>query len=353
MNIACWSRAALVALLVQLAARCALAQVSPAEASCPSVREWVASSADAADAPSTVQVRTTGGPSHWLATLSVRYANGSAGTRQLSARSCAELERAVAVTLSLLESGAPLADPPVSPPSPVSPPAQREPVAAADGAARAAPARPRAAPPVVAPPVVAPVVAALAPPGRLASSTEDAGPERDGLEPDARSLHGFLRVSSLLAVAGSRFGELGAALAGGLWLGSYGARAELSARRPLASVPATHGFSLQLQRYAAAFEPCVRRRGAVDWAVCSGPRLEWVRGLALGPSDPAPDQVWLPGWGGGTWLRLPLSDSWALSAGLQASWSLRRAQASVAPWGKVYELPRLGSSLLLGAEWAL
>ena len=98
---------------------------------------------------------------------------------------------------------------------------------------------------------------------------------------------------------------------------------------------------------------CARLSGTVEVAFCGGPRLELLRGLAVGPSEPASDLAWLPGVGSGGWLRLPVSDSWALSAELQASWSLRRAQASVVPWGKLYVLPRFGAGLLLGAEWAL
>ena len=340
MEIACRSRAALLTLLVLLAAPGARAQLAPPEASCPVAPEW-ARSADAREGPASVQVRISGGPSHWLATLRVRYENGSAGLRQLSAASCAELQRAVAVTLSLLEASSSLPEPDIAPGT----------VAAAAKAARESPVPVSSAAPDVAPSVaLAPALLAAA---RRAGNTEDAGPERDGQEPDAHARRGFLRVSSLWAIAGDRFAELGAALAGGVWLGSWGARAELSARQPLVRVPAERGFSLQLQRYALGLEPCVRRLGAVEWGVCTGPRLELVRGLAVGPSEPAADAVWLPGWGGGSWLRLPLSATWALSAELQSSWSLRRAQASVLPWGKIYELPRLDSSLLFGAEWTL
>jgi hypothetical protein len=52
-------------------------------------------------------------------------------------------------------------------------------------------------------------------------------------------------------------------------------------------------------------------------------------------------------------VRLPIASSWALSSELQGSWSLRRAEANVLPWGSVYELPRLGVALLVGAELEL
>jgi hypothetical protein len=326
--------------------------------------------ADASDPPA-VEVVVSGEQGRWVAILLVRYESGSSGTRRISARSCAELQRAVAVTLSLLDPASGLPEP--------------EPRLADDGSAQRTAlqqAAPRGADPQQAALPLAPerattAVAAADVPAQVSlssvvalppaaerslaapeSGVEVVGREVEGPTPEAprvapSPLEGFVRASSLLAIAGGRFGELGAALASGAWLGAWGARVELSARRPLAKLTAAHDFTLQLERYAAAVEPCVRLSRGVELAVCGGPRLELLRGLAVGPSTPESDLVWLPGVGSGSWLRLPVSDSWSLSAELQASWSLRRAQASVVPWGKVYELPRWGAGLLLGAEWAL
>jgi hypothetical protein len=369
-KLACLSRASRVALLLAplfgwLAPGRAVAQSSPS----PTVSCAVASAeptavADTSDPPA-VEVVVSGEQGRWLATLRVRYGNGSSGTRRISARSCAELQRAVAVTLSLLDPASALPEPDAplavdgsarqsalqqsavqqSAPQ-LAPERANTAVAAATVPARASPSS-VASPPAAARSLAAPELRA----GVVGREVEGPTPEAPRVAPSP--LEGFVRASSLVAIAGSRFGELGAALASGVWLGTWGARLELSARRPLAKLTAAHDFTLQLERYTAAVEPCARLSGAVELAVCGGPRLELLRGLAVGPSVPESDLVWLPGVGSGSWLRLPVSASWSLSAELQASWSLRRAQASVVPWGRVYELPRFGAGLLLGAEWAL
>jgi hypothetical protein len=152
---------------------------------------------------------------------------------------------------------------------------------------------------------------------------------------------------------GGRFAELGAALSGGLWLGRWGGRLEVDVRRPLSAISAEHGVSLELTRIAAALEVCGRSGAWIEWGLCAGPRLELVAGLASGPSDPTSDVVALPGVGAGTFLRVPVASRWALFGELQASWALRGAEANVLPWGRVYELPGLGMSLLVGVEWEL
>jgi hypothetical protein len=160
-------------------------------------------------------------------------------------------------------------------------------------------------------------------------------------------------LASLVASGGGRFAELGAALSGGLWLGRWGGRVELGARRTLSSISAEQGVSLELTRVAAALEACSRSGAWLEWGLCAGPRLELVSGLASGPSDPARDLVVLPGMGAGGFLRIPIAPRWALSSELQGAWALRGAEANVRPWGRVYELPRLGASLLVGVEWEL
>jgi hypothetical protein len=354
-----WSRALLAALLVLpssalLAPARARAQLAVAPTQRCAVQERLPPVNDALDPPS-VEVDVTGEAGRWRATLRVRYANGSEGTRRITARSCAQLQLAVAVTLSLLDAAAPLPQAAEEGSAGVPTRATTPPAAVARATAADEPhAEPARAAPVAISEPAAPVDRPLwlPAPAFLPAGSADAGTV--AVRPaERRPLRGFVRASSLLAMAGTRFGELGAALGGGAWLGAWGARVELSARRPLARLAAAHDFTLELRRYAAALEPCVRSGGALELSVCGGPQLELIHGLALGPSQPASDLVWLPGLGAGSWLRLPLSSRWALSAELKASWSLRQAQASVAPWGAVYELPRLSVGLLLGAEWAL
>lgn len=273
----------------------------------------------------------------WAATLTARYPSGATGTRHIEATSCAELERAVAVSLSLLQ-----------PADAASTAARRVPPVAPSntGAANAVASRPsptagtdRGAPSarssdVGGPSVDAGVAAELAP-----------------RAPGAR--RGSIRSAAIVGSGGGRYAELGAALSGGLWLGHWGGRLQVAARRPLSSISAEHDVSLEFTRVAAALEVCGRSGAWIEWGLCAGPRLELVAGLASGPSDPASDGVVLPGMGAGGFSSIPIASRWALVGELQASWALRGAEANVRPWGRVYELPRLDASLLVGVEWEL
>jgi hypothetical protein len=268
----------------------------------------------------------------WAATLTARHPSGATGTRHIEAASCAELERAVSVSLSLLEpadaaSHARLRAPAVAPSNTG---------AANDVASEPAPAA-----------------------GADGSAPVDAGVSLDTgvsteLAPRTRGTRrGYVRSAALVGSGGGRFAELGAALSGGLWLGHWGGRLAVDARRPLASISAEHGVSLELTRLAAAFEVCGRNGAWIEWGLCAGPRLELVAGLASGPSDAGSDRVVLPGVGAGGFSSVPIASRWELFGELQASWALRGAEAHVRPWGRVYELPRLGASLLVGVEWEL
>jgi hypothetical protein len=273
----------------------------------------------------------------WAATLTARYPSGASGTRHIEATSCAELERAVAVSLSLLEpadaaSAAGRRVPPVAPSN--TPVANAEasgpaPTAGADRGAPSAGSSDVGGPPV------------------------DAGVDAEIASRATAARRGYVRSAALVGSGGGRFAELGAALSGGLWLGRWGGRLQVAARKPLSSISAEHGVSLEFTRVAAALEVCGRSGGWIEWGLCAGPRLELVTGLASGPSDPASDGVVLPGMGAGGFSSIPIASRWALFGELQASWALRGAEANVRPWGRVYELPRLGASLLVGMEWEL
>jgi hypothetical protein len=263
----------------------------------------------------------------WAATLTARHPSGATGTRHIEAASCAELERAVAVSLSLLEP-ADAASPAGLRVAPVAPSNTGAADDVAGGPAPAAGVADGGAP------VDTGVAAAIAP-----------------RTPAAR--RGYVRSAGLVGSGGGRFAELGAALSGGLWLGSWGGRLEVGARRPLSAISAERGVSLEVTRVAAALEVCGRSGAWIEWGLCAGPRLELVAGLASGPSDPGSDRVVLPGVGAGGFSSIPFASHWALFGELQASWALRGAEAHVRPWGRVYELPRLGASLLVGVEWAL
>jgi hypothetical protein len=274
----------------------------------------------------------------WAATLTARYPSGASGTRHIEAASCAELERAVAVSLSLLEPAdaartATRRDASVA--------SRDTPVAdeVAGGDAAGAAGGDRGAPSARGSDVEGP--------------PEDAGVVVESAPRAQGARRGFVRSGALVGTGGGRFAELGAALSGGLWFGRWGGRLEVGARRPLSSIPAEQGVSLELTRVAAALEACGRSGTWIEWGLCAGPRLELVTGLASGPSDPTSDGVVLPGVGAGSFLRIPFAPRWALSSELQGSWALRGAEAHVLPWGRVYELPRLGASLLVGVEWAL
>jgi hypothetical protein len=262
----------------------------------------------------------------WAATLTARYPSGATGTRQIEAASCTELERAVAVSLSLLE------------------PAEAR-SSARLGVPAVAPSNTRA---------TNDVGNAPAPAGEDRGAPVDAGTgaERAPRAAD-EALRAYVRSAALVGSGGGRFAELGAALSGGLWLGRWGGRLEVGARRPLSSISAEHGVALEFTRLAATLELCGRSGAWIEWGLCAGPRLELVAGLASGPSDPSSDVVVLPGMGAGGFFRVPIASRWALSSELQGSWALRAAEAHVLPWGRVYELPRLGASLLVGVEWEL
>lgn len=289
----------------------------------------------------------------WAATLTARYPSGAAGTRNITAASCAELERAVAVSLSLLE-----------PADTAQADQQRGPaVASSNTTAASPPSNTTAANPASSttpPSAPSNTTAASDVPREAAATRSDAGEpfvdagvstERVPRVPGAE--HAVVRLAALVGTGGGRFAELGAALSGGLWLGRWGGRVELSARRPPSALSAEQDVSLEITRLASALELCGRSDTSIDWGLCAGPRLELVTGLASGPSDPKSDAVWLPGVGAGAFLRVPIAASWALAGELQGSWALRGAEATVRPWGRVYELPRLGASLLVGVEWEL
>jgi hypothetical protein len=260
----------------------------------------------------------------WAATLTARHPSGATGTRRIEAASCTELERAVAVSLSLLE------------PADAGSNAGLQPVAASNtGAADDVTSGPAAA--------------AKADRG----APVDAGVSTEFAPRPPGAPRVYVRSAALVGSGGGQFAELGAALSGGLWLGRWGGRLEVGARRPLSSISAQHGVSLEVTRIAAALEACGRSGAWIEWGLCAGPRLELVAGLASGPSDPASDRVLLPGVGAGGFSNIPIAPRWALFGELQASWALRGAEAQVRPWGRVYELPRLGASLLVGVEWEL
>lgn len=273
----------------------------------------------------------------WAATLTARYPSGAIGTRHIEAVSCAELERAVAVSLSLLEpadaEGASGPDvPSVAPsntPAPNAGISEAAPAAGGDGSAVSTQSLDAGGPPL------------------------DAGVSAE-VSPQARGpRQGFVRAAALVGSGGGRFAELGGALSGGLWLGRWGGRLEVGARRPLSALPAERGVSLELTRFTAGFDVCGRSGAWIEWGLCAGPRLELVAGLASGPSDPTSDMVLLPGLGAGVFLTLPIASRWSLSSELQGSWALRGAEATVRPWGSVYELPGLGASLLFGVAWQI
>jgi len=100
-------------------------------------------------------------------------------------------------------------------------------------------------------------------------------------------------------------------------------------------------------------ELCARTGRGLEWALCGGPRLELLHAVVPRLSQPVSDTVWLPELGASGRLRLPVAGSVAVSVELQGIWSMLRARARVAPWGSVYELPAVGTSVLLGAEWLL
>jgi hypothetical protein len=284
----------------------------------------------------------------WTAKLQASYGNGSVGVREISARSCAQLLRGVSVALSLLE--------------PTAPESESAEGSAAGAELRAGePATPEAATPAspepaapesaAAPPAPSPSPQHVASP-QPSSAVQDSGPEPSA--PARRASRAWsLRVSSLFGLAGNSTPELGAALDAGAWWNGWGTRAGLSARQPFGSIGAEHGISVDLQRFDGSLELCGRTVRAIRWGLCAGPRLELVRGMSLGPSRPASDLIWLPQLGAASWLSLPVTSRWAVSAELRSSWSARRAFARVAPWGRVYELPQLDSAVLVGAEWSL
>jgi hypothetical protein len=316
------------------AARDARAEVLWHGADCGASTAGSAATSDGREPRVDIDVVQHGGG--WAATLTARYPSGATGTRHIEAASCPELERAVAVSLSLLE------------------PTERR-STATRRASSVASRNTRAADEVARGP--APAAADRGAPS--ARGSDAGGPPVDSgvaveSAPQARDARrGFVRSAALVGTGGGRFAELGAALSGGLWFGRWGGRLEVGARRPLSSIPAEHGVSLELTRVAAALEACGRSGTWIEWGLCAGPRLELVAGLASGPSDPTSDGVVLPGVGAGSFLRIPIAREWAFSSELQGSWALRGAEAHVLPWGRVYELPRLGVSLLVGVEWAL
>lgn len=300
-----------------------------------------------------VEVALSEHDARWTAKLQASYANGSVGVRTISARSCAQLLRGVSIAVSLLEPTAPeleregvesSAAPADAAKLSAAEPTTPEPASPAPEPA--APERAAATPEPLPPPVQR--EASAQPP----SAVRDTGPEASAGARRAASAWS-LRVSSLFGLAGTSTPELGAALHAGAWWNGWGTRLGVSARRPLGSIAAEHEVSVDLQRFDGSLELCGRTVRAIRWGLCAGPRLELVRGMSLGPSRPASDLIWLPELGAASWLSLPVTPRWALSAELRSSWSARRAFARVAPWGRVYELPQLDSALLVGAEWSL
>jgi hypothetical protein len=156
-----------------------------------------------------------------------------------------------------------------------------------------------------------------------------------------------------VALEGTQFAEWGGALGVSLWLGRWGGRLQLQGRLPFERITAEHEIDVGLERLQLAAELCTRSGLSAVIGLCAGPRLERWGGVAQGTTDPQRDAIWLPAFGGGVSLGLPLAPGWALTAELQSHWRLRRAVVDIDPWGVVYELPRLDLALLAGAEWAL
>ena len=346
MNLRSWSRVAGAVLAPLCLTRVAGAELGwrGAEQCRPSVDQVAAAEGALAHplAPR-VEIALSEHGARWTARLTASYANGSVGVREISARSCTQLLRGVSVAVSLLEPTASESEPS----APAAQSATELAPPAIEPAASEAVAWPAASQP---PPVSQERPRA---PSRVSASPL----QDDGLalssETRRASPAWILRASSLFALAGNSTPELGAALGAAAWWNGWGARLGLSARRPFGAIRAEHGVSVDLQRFDSSLELCARSVRAVPWGLCAGPRLELVRGRSIGPSRPASDLIWLPGLGAASWLSLPVTESWALSAELRGSWSARRAFAGVAPWGRVYELPQLDSAVLIGAEWSL
>jgi len=293
-----------------------------------------------------IDIDVTRQGARWAATLTARYPEGGTGTRHLQAATCAELQRAIAVSLSLLDASEASSTGSPSTAAVAGDATVEGGAAASSDDVAAAPSGGDVAPPGAARP---PSVSLDAPSETSALASSAAAPDapagmEHALGDRSRAAPTvFMRGGGLVATAGGQFVELGVALSGGMWLGSWGARFELSARESVSAISAEGEVGVEIQRLTAELDLCTRASRGVEWGVCGGPRLELVTGLPSRVMDPAPDVVWLPGVGTGVWMRWPIGSDWAL-------WS--ELQGNVSPWGGDYDLPLLGASLLAGVEWA-
>jgi len=313
----------------------------------------------------TVHIRERSG--RWLGHIDADYPDGHRGSRELGASSCAELTRAIAVTLSLLQgetvaaraAGFERADAlPERAPDPsrsaAAQPAGAAPPATETAALSREPARPSAdlgsAPAEPEPAAAEPPVPLLV----AAAQVRMNGPSEAALAApaSAEAARGVtLNLSSLVAAEGTSFVELGGALAAALWLGSWGARLQGTGRWPVASVAAQHQIDVRFQRLSAALEGC-HRLEAPRLGLCAGFRLEQLQAHAPALRDPSGKALWLPALGGGASFALPAGHGVAYSAELQSHFRLQPATLSAEPWGVVYTLPGWDVLLAIGADWS-
>lgn len=311
---------------------------------CPAPADWVSTTGSDARVGD-VQVAISRRDEDWTALIVATY-EGSVGTRELAAGSCAEITQAVLVALSLLngkDPPAPVAtDAPAEEPAPTAsfPPLSERTAPTLPAATTARP------PPATHEPT--PTVAPTPEPVARRPDTSDGHSDEPELGPLLFSLGGAFVVAS----EGNRTATLGGALAIGAWLEPLALRLEAGVRAPPSDLSGPGDVRIDFTLFSLRADACAfsDRWGPIV-SLCAGPIAGYLAAQASGISHPVGDEVWLGGGSGSVGVRSG-PRFWKIGGWLEARGE-GRADAPrfrVEPYGSVFEFPRWSGVVGAGLE---
>lgn len=281
-------------------------------------------------------------PGGFRAAVSAR-ANGQELRRELTARTCDEINRAVLVSLSLLDAEA--------------------------HDSNATPASGAEAQPVERTPAESPTLPPTNPPAPEPVDDFTDAPETPEVPfelpptPKTSDAAATLRLS-LLVGSGTEALQLwtgGGGVAFSLARGSWSGALQLTGSWPLHAVSSgamssgaasNSAVELDIWLGESRLRVCGGRGETVHWDVCAAGVVTLLAATAPEISTPKQDWTWLPGVGVDAHLTLPWVGNWSWVTELELTLRAHRAEFFVEGRGRVFELRQIGARLWLGPQLA-
>lgn len=271
-------------------------------------------------------------PGGFRAAVSAR-ANGQDLRRELTARTCDEINRAVLVSLSLLDAEA--------------------------HDSNATPASDTEAKPVERAPAESPTLPPTDPaaPEPIDDFADAPGTQEVPSElpptPKTSDAAATLRLS-LLVGSGTEALQLwtgGGGVAFSLARGSWNGALQVTGSWPLHAVSSS-AVELDIWLGESRLRVCRGQGETVHWDVCAAGVVTLLAATAPEISTPKQDWTWLPGVGVDAHLKLPWVGNWSWVAELELTLRAHRAEFFVDGRGRVFELRQIGARLWLGPQLA-